>query len=62
MITVSINGEVALWDAQNMQICQVAKNTNYMQTNTISTSFFSKDAGMLILATKQSFEVESLLR
>jgi len=56
MITVSINGEVALWDAQKMQICQVVKNKNYMQANTISTSFFSKDAGVLILATSKVFK------
>ena len=56
MISVSIEGDCSLWDAQKMTILQTIRNKEQMKkTKHISTSTFDQLSGTLLLATSEVF-------
>lgn len=55
MISVSNDGEIALWDAQKMSILQIIKNKTNMKVKNISTTAFNPKFGLLLLATSKVF-------
>ena len=56
MISVSLEGDCALWDAQKMVILQMVRNKDHMnKTKHISTSNFDQISGTLLLATSEVF-------
>ena len=57
MITVSKEGDCALWDAQKMVVLQMIRNKEQMKkTKYISTSVFDQLSGTLLLATSEVFK------
>ena len=56
MLTMSIEGEVALWDAQKMQIMQVVRNKQNIQANFVNSMYFCKQTGSLLLGTSKVFK------
>ena len=57
MISVSQEGECALWDAQKMIILQTIRNKDIMKkTKYITTSGFDQLSGTLLLATSDVFK------
>lgn len=56
MLSMTVQGEVALWDALKMQIVQVLRNHSQMEVSKLGSSFFHAGSGRLILATSQVFE------
>jgi len=56
MLSMSIEGEIALWDAQKLQILQTVRNKVYMIANTINCQFFCKESGQMILSTTKLFK------
>lgn len=58
MISISIEGDCCLWDAQKMTILQsIRSNKDEMKTKHISTSTFDQLSGTLILATSEVFKL-----
>lgn len=56
MLTMAIDGEIALWDAQKMQIIQVVRNKEEDRlANSINTSYFCRDSGIMLLATSKVY-------
>jgi len=55
MISISIEGDCCLWDAQKMTILQTIRNKEQMKTKHISTSSFNQLSGTLLLATSEVF-------
>lgn len=56
MISISLEGDCALWDAQKMTILQTIRNTEQMnKTKHISCSGFDQLSGTLLLATSEVF-------
>lgn len=54
MISISQEGDCALWDAQKMTILQTVRNRELMKkTKYISTSSFDQLSGTLLLATSE---------
>lgn len=55
MLSVAIDGEIKLWDAQKREIIHTVHNRVYMIAKSINTSYFCKDTGSVILATTKIF-------
>lgn len=59
MISVSQEGDCALWDAQKMTILQMVRNRDLMnKTKNISTTGFDQLSGTLLLATSDVLRFE----
>jgi hypothetical protein len=55
MVSMSQEGEIALWDAQKLIVLQMVRNKIYMIANFINSSFFCKESGTMVLATTKIF-------
>jgi len=56
LLTLALNGDISLWDAQKMQVLQTVKNKQNMNgASQLSSSFFCKDSGTILLATSTVF-------
>ena len=62
MLTLSLIGEVCIWDAQKMVIIQIVKNKKAagMLASNISTTTFYPDQGILLLATTKIYVWEMM--
>ena len=55
MVSMSIEGEIALWDAQKMEVVQVVRNKEYMTTSNVNCTCFFASSRTLLLATTKIF-------
>lgn len=55
LCSMSMDGEVALWDAQKLSVIQTVRNRSNMIAREINTHCFNKEKGTFIMATTKLF-------
>lgn len=58
LISVTVGGEIGLWDSQKLTKFQVHKTPQHMLLRRINTSTFYKPLGKLMVATTKIFTFE----
>lgn len=56
LVSLAVDGEMILWDAQKLEKLQTVRNRQYMIASAINSSCFNKDNGTMLLGTTKLFE------